>query len=102
MIRRPPRSTLFPYTTLFRSDLPRIKRLQVAIRKAVRAISVATTLENLPYLREAKPEFVAVRGGAFQRSPEYTALPAIIPRFLDLKSTRLQSIHQNNSYCLLL
>src|SRR2546430_13003015 len=23
MIRRPPRSTLFPYTTLFRSDLPR-------------------------------------------------------------------------------
>src|SRR3712207_7472694 len=24
MIRRPPRSTLFPYTTLFRSDLPLI------------------------------------------------------------------------------
>src|SRR2546429_4734572 len=24
MIRRPPRSTLFPYTTLFRSDLPRL------------------------------------------------------------------------------
>src|SRR2546430_10566533 len=23
MIRRPPRSTLFPYTTLFRSDVPR-------------------------------------------------------------------------------
>src|SRR3712207_8302254 len=32
MIRRPPRSTLFPYTTLFRSDLPfrlgRTKSLQ--------------------------------------------------------------------------
>src|SRR5258708_19136571 len=25
MIRRPPRSTLFPYTTLFRSPLPRCK-----------------------------------------------------------------------------
>src|SRR3712207_7968173 len=25
MIRLPPRSTLFPYTTLFRSDLPRIE-----------------------------------------------------------------------------
>src|SRR5258708_27328823 len=24
MIRRPPRSTLFPYTTLFRSSLPRV------------------------------------------------------------------------------
>src|SRR5256884_4614692 len=27
MIRRPPRSTLFPYTTLFRSLLPFLKRL---------------------------------------------------------------------------
>src|SRR5258708_29725547 len=26
MIRRPPRSTLFPYTTLFRSDHPRVPR----------------------------------------------------------------------------
>src|SRR5256885_7119005 len=26
MIRRPPRSTLFPYTTLFRSDPPRAER----------------------------------------------------------------------------
>src|SRR3712207_6938606 len=28
MIRRPPRSTLFPYTTLFRSDLPRRPALE--------------------------------------------------------------------------
>src|SRR5256885_13123801 len=27
MIRRPPRSTLFPYTTLFRSDVPRQERI---------------------------------------------------------------------------
>src|SRR5436189_5833608 len=27
MIRRPPRSTLFPYTTLFRSDVPAIAAL---------------------------------------------------------------------------
>src|SRR3712207_7554016 len=26
MIRRPPRSTLFPYTTLFRSRLPEVRR----------------------------------------------------------------------------
>src|SRR6266513_3839298 len=30
MIRRPPRSTLFPYTTLFRSPAPRAPRLQGA------------------------------------------------------------------------
>src|SRR2546430_17374607 len=29
MIRRPPRSTLFPYTTLFRSTLPRLDMLVV-------------------------------------------------------------------------
>src|SRR3712207_7668482 len=34
MIRRPPRSTLFPYTTLFRSDLA-----QEALLKAYRAIA---------------------------------------------------------------
>src|SRR5438876_5621171 len=33
MIRRPPRSTLFPYTTLFRSDLdPRHRRRRPAVR----------------------------------------------------------------------
>src|SRR3712207_7297855 len=29
MIRRPPRSTLFPYTTLFRSDLEGVARLLI-------------------------------------------------------------------------
>src|SRR2546430_3874614 len=32
MIRRPPRSTLFPYTTLFRSELERYPEIQEAIR----------------------------------------------------------------------
>src|SRR3712207_9574690 len=27
MIRRPPRSTLFPYTTLFRSEVPKVEKL---------------------------------------------------------------------------
>src|SRR2546421_6813759 len=30
MIRRPPRSTLFPYTTLFRSEVPRAAHRQLA------------------------------------------------------------------------
>src|SRR5437879_9917060 len=32
MIRRPPRSTLFPYTTLFRSELARLPRAALAAR----------------------------------------------------------------------
>src|SRR4051795_10127282 len=41
MIRRPPRSTLFPYTTLFRSDIPRVplhirkNRPTIANRRAI-------------------------------------------------------------------
>src|SRR3712207_9204478 len=31
MIRRPPRSTLFPYTTLFRSDTPGRRRLATGV-----------------------------------------------------------------------
>src|SRR3712207_7564767 len=33
MIRRPPRSTLFPYTTLFRSDRLRIGRVRRAVER---------------------------------------------------------------------
>src|SRR3712207_7096699 len=35
MIRRPPRSTLFPYTTLFRSDLDAIDLAEVDHQSAV-------------------------------------------------------------------
>src|SRR3712207_8027242 len=37
MIRRPPRSTLFPYTTLFRSPGPGGRRHRHRLRRAVRA-----------------------------------------------------------------
>src|SRR5256885_10483881 len=56
MIRRPPRSTLFPYTTLFRSpvaasgssfgSLPQIE--QPAIQKRIR---IAPTFDTVPYQR---------------------------------------------------
>src|SRR2546428_13211075 len=35
MIRRPPRSTLFPYTTLFRSPIREVRSLQDLVDKAV-------------------------------------------------------------------
>src|SRR3712207_7468665 len=34
MIRRPPRSTLFPYTTLFRSEVPRVGVVEVGLEVA--------------------------------------------------------------------
>src|SRR6266403_626510 len=55
MIRRPPRSTLFPYTTLFRSSIPRraipafaVQPLKSAQRVTVKVcvIEIAASFEN--------------------------------------------------------
>src|SRR5687768_17812535 len=46
MIRRPPRSTLFPYTTLFRSLRPRADR--VARREGVRGAGGAVQAARRP------------------------------------------------------
>src|SRR5947199_8400311 len=76
MIRRPPRSTLFPYTTLFRS-----RRTTRTARRSVGAPSSRG--------REA-------RGS----SPPCVrpARPAEPPRRRDRKSTRLNSSHLGTSY----
>src|SRR3712207_7396867 len=59
MIRRPPRSTLFPYTTLFRSDQP---RRPVGGRGQHRGIDVAAVGHHL-----------GRRGTGDQRSEEHTS-----------------------------
>src|SRR3712207_7291448 len=41
MIRRPPRSTLFPYTTLFRSSADEVTRLGTAFNRMVAALSAS-------------------------------------------------------------
>src|SRR2546425_7296532 len=45
MIRRPPRSTLFPYTTLFRSRRGRCSGPQPAITALIASFSTVATLE---------------------------------------------------------
>src|SRR5689334_24452385 len=80
MRRRPPRSTLFPYTTLFRSA-------QIAAQ--VNKISSSSTLKNSPVLCQFL-QFVVdeTLGGNGERIKEYT----------DRKSTRLNSSHSSISY----
>src|SRR2546430_3966563 len=66
MIRRPPRSTLFPYTTLFRSGTI-VRQLPVNVSGGVPAIVTATpsgashlkvTAKSLEELREKKLELL--------------------------------------------
>src|SRR3712207_1128846 len=75
MIRRPPRSTLFPYTTLFRSlTLP-----GVAVREVVmaaghgRADYVLYVDRRAVGVIEAKPEGTPLSGVEWQRSEEHTS-----------------------------
>src|SRR3712207_8467750 len=66
MIRRPPRSTLFPYTTLFRS--PSVGSVQPSFRSGVRL--------GLPY---AVVGFVlSLSFGVLARQAGFTALQAIV------------------------
>src|SRR3712207_8530307 len=81
MIRRPPRSTLFPYTTLFRSHMPQ---------------AVAAQLDSKLLLKTLR----AFRKGDFSvRLPlDLTGVDGEIAEALDRKSTRLNSSHANISY----
>src|SRR3989475_10710435 len=51
MIRRPPRSTLFPYTTLFRSDDAGIDRLTAGAGADPQAVRVVGQMAVLPLLQ---------------------------------------------------
>src|SRR2546430_6227920 len=89
MIRRPPRSTLFPYTTLFRSrDLEvHSKRDDRACRPAARRHS-ARRHAAAPG-RDAASTDADSRTGAHSCPEEHAA---------DRKSTRLNSSHSQISY----
>src|SRR2546430_9550795 len=85
MIRRPPRSTLFPYTTLFRSKVNVVNAPAVA---AARGLIVEEETRR--------------REHGFPNTLEVSALPektGSAPGFtVDRKSTRLNSSHSQISY----
>src|SRR3712207_8484482 len=96
MIRRPPRSTLFPYTTLFRSvEVAYVVGFELRL-----GLRLADHLADPLHVREGVAEDVVA--GAF----EVVHLPLlVVPAALgdgeeaeDRKSTRLNSSHANISY----
>src|SRR3712207_7787406 len=78
MIRRPPRSTLFPYTTPFRSV--------VGDTRFDRVLQIREEAKELPLVEKFKGDnsFTFVAGSSWRPG--------------DRKSTRLNSSHANNSY----
>src|SRR3989442_4468587 len=90
MIRRPPRSTLFPYTTLFRStywDYPRGSR-----RAAQRR------WPPMPPVEEAVGLIATAAPGRCSHHLGARVSPRALHRKTDRKSTRLNSSHVRISY----
>src|SRR3989449_3529760 len=95
MIRRPPRSTLFPYTTLFRSHLVDdagegvlvAPPVQLAIARGLLGAHVLGRPDGEPDLGDVLP--TGLENGA--RDPE-------VGEHRDRKSTRLNSSHGYISY----
>src|SRR3712207_7151515 len=85
MIRRPPRSTLFPYTTLFRSDVPP-RRVNLPTDLAPDELTEAKARE----LVDAPVQTDRVIGVNPENAKQIVAK--------DRKSTRLNSSHANISY----
>src|SRR3712207_7873890 len=86
MIRRPPRSTLFPYTTLFRSE--RLEVLAAAVADHLHGVGHG----DLPVAHH--PQVLEWRAAADQLLVDRTRRVGE----LDRKSTRLNSSHANISY----
>src|SRR5687768_18196544 len=81
MIRRPPRSTLFPYTTLFRSiDLIRARMSRGSTREIAKALDRRDPGSQPPFISDQVNE------------------KSKIEPYLDRKSTRLNSSHGYISY----
>src|SRR3712207_7454561 len=86
MIRRPPRSTLFPYTTLFRSVLGGRGADQVEAEDRADEPGL-----RVPDARDHRPTRHLEQDAARDRDGEVRQHP-------DRKSTRLNSSHANISY----
>src|SRR3712207_8784942 len=85
MIRRPPRSTLFPYTTLFRSPL----RTASPLAKLVASLGV---------LLLSQAAVLLLFGTGNKSAPTILPEGTTVIFDIDRKSTRLNSSHANISY----
>src|SRR2546430_11307641 len=97
MIRRPPRSTLFPYTTLFRSRLPAGTALDSTLgsHHVLEMILVGIVALLGPWLAREECHTILNRARELYESRQYGGSAA---EFQDRKSTRLNSSHSQIPY----
>src|SRR3989442_7458735 len=87
MIRRPPRSTLFPYTTLFRSDL--LEDVVAAEQQPRQVVAGALLADGVDLGQDLDQ---------VQLFGEVAEVLVVVAPLEDRKSTRLNSSHVRISY----
>src|SRR3712207_9029761 len=100
MIRRPPRSTLFPYTTLFRSLVAPLSLTGLSADPTA-PTRVSVTLPGIVHRFEAGHTMrvvVSSTDQAFALPAEAAVYSVALAEGGDRKSTRLNSSHANISY----
>src|SRR3712207_8133115 len=109
MIRRPPRSTLFPYTTLFRSIDAVAARLEAGVgrtdaegepgeQRSTLVIEAALDAVMLLFVADVEVGGAGAERKALASAALLLAGPQLGPDAEDRKSTRLNSSHANISY----
>src|SRR5256884_3531035 len=96
MIRRPPRSTLFPYTTLFRSVFSNLAKVTIS------ALDLRCFSRVFPRWREPVHLCCTINAALNCRENNFVTPPPPLPEHppsaIDRKSTRLNSSHGYISY----
>src|SRR3712207_7658191 len=94
MIRRPPRSTLFPYTTLFRSGQQLVRGILDVGQHLAHGVALDDVVHvDAALLIQADVDRVGVAEQVVQVAEDLLVGPQ-----QDRKSTRLNSSHANISY----
>src|SRR5699024_12324005 len=91
-LRTPPRSTPFPYTTLFRSVQLRYAKNLQGLEGGIDASNVVTRVVPVGQTKDGKPLYLS--GQKYVESSNASSYP----RPIDRKSTRLNSSHVSISY----
>src|SRR5258708_9285492 len=92
MIRRPPRSTLFPYTTLFRSALP--VRLEIAVVRRARRVVDRRRAARADRRRSRSEEHTSEL-----QSPDHLVCRLLLEKKKQNQLNRLRPIRPPNTRC---
>src|SRR3712207_8507948 len=97
MIRRPPRSTLFPYTTLFRSHVATVAFLGLEARAVEAQVQIASGVPAFVVVGLPDKAVAESRERSEEHTSELQSRQYLVCRLLLEKKNQVKPINQNTS-----